>query len=181
LDLEASAAAFDTRGQWLYRGHVLRGLKAMYRRFLSHTSNFSGTAVSELLERLQLPDARGVETIGKIREWDERIVARRHGFRSATDYYHSQRASTRLQELRVPSLVVTTRWDPMVPHATTSPALEHGTPLTSLHAWSKTRINSSLVHWQLPSGGHVAWPALRDPQPSVVHHMLEWLARPEGL
>jgi predicted alpha/beta-fold hydrolase len=125
-------------------------------------------------------------------------------------YYHSERVSTRLHEVNVPGLVVTTRWDPMVPRATTETALV-GTPLdttcfnagsfelgandTSVvdagvfsgrlfnraESWKKARVFPKLVHWELPSGGHVAWPEPPPPQRSVIEHVLDWLWAPTGL
>lgn len=182
LDLEAAVAAFDTKGQWLYRRHVLGGLKEMYRRF--------SLRVGHEASKRGLPDWRQANAIARIRDWDESIVAPRHGFASALSYYHSERASTRLHEVTVPSLVVTTRWDPMVPHATTETALI-GTPLSEhslgtassgdAEPWRRTRVLPNLVHWELPSGGHVAWPEPRPPKRSVIHHMLEWLGAPTGL
>lgn len=174
LDLEATSAAFDTPGQWLYRGHVLRGLKKMYSRFLSHVAE-SGVELSSRIADLGLPDARELAAIDKIRQWDERIVAPRHGFASATEYYRAVRASTRLHEVRLPSLIVTARWDPMVPHATTSPTLAAGTALETKHMWSQRRVEKNVVHWELPSGGHVAWPEPRRPVLSLIDHMLQWL------
>jgi predicted alpha/beta-fold hydrolase len=173
LDLEASAEAFDA-GVWVYRAHVLRGLKAMYRRFVAHVESHD----SSVIARLGLPSLKGLDAISRIRQWDEQIVAPRHGFTSASAYYHAQRVSSRLQELRVPSLVVTARWDPMVPHSTTSPVLLGGVPSSSSDAWRReTALHDKLVHWELPSGGHVAWPSGRKNRDSVVHHMLDWLTK----
>jgi uncharacterized protein len=174
LDLEATSEAFDTPGQWLYRAHVLRGLKKMYARFLSHVAA-GGAPLTSRIATLRLPDARELATIDKIRQWDERIVAPRHGFASAIEYYHAVRASTRLHEVRIPSLIVTTRWDPMVPHATTSPALAAGTALEAKHTWRPRRVENNVEHWELPSGGHVAWPEPRRSAPSLIDHMLQWL------
>jgi uncharacterized protein len=181
LDLEAAVAAFDTPGQWLYRRHVLGGLKHMYGRFAAHAGRH--------LAKRNLPGWREANAIERIREWDEKIVAPRHGFPSATAYYHSQRASTRLHEVKVPSLVVTTRWDPMVPHATTAAVLTgaplpHAAPgdavLRKATPWAQARVFPKLVHWELPSGGHVAWPEPRPPGRSVIEHVLDWLWTPTG-
>ncbi len=170
LDLEASVAAFDTPGQWLYRRHVLGGLKQMYGRFLSHAGGHAA--------KLGLPDAPRANAITRIREWDELIVAPRHGYPSALAYYHAERASTRLDAVRVPSLVVTTRWDPMVPRETTEAALRSAARLEGVEPWVKARVFPKLVHWELPSGGHVAWPEPRPPARSVIEHAVDWLWGP---
>src|SRR5690606_2991561 len=163
-------------GQWLYRRHVLSGLKQMYRRFLSHPGRRMPTRPMPKLD-----EANAIELI---REWDEKVVAPRHGFASAAAYYRSETVSKRLHEVNVPSLVVTTRWDPMVPSYTTRTALA-GTVLEEslggAQAWATSRVFPKLVHWELPSGGHVAWPVPRPPERSVIEHILDWLWAPAGI
>lgn len=180
LDLEASSIAFDAPGQWLYRRHILSGLKAMYQRFSAHTRTAGSKTLATIAER-GLPSWEQAHAIERIQDWDRQIVAPRHGFASAQAYYHSQRVSTRLHEVCVPSLLVTARWDPLVPHTTTDPAVADAQPLESAERWNKTRVNPKLVHWELPSGGHVAWPKATPPESSVVDHLLDWLAMPRDL
>lgn len=180
LDLEAVATAFDAHVPRIYRTHVLRGLKTMYGRFLSHAEQQPNAAVARRIQELKLPDLPSARAIGRIRQWDDTIVARRHGYPNATEYYHAQRASTRLHETRVPSLIVTTRWDPMVLHPTSDPTLKGAMPLIGTFPWSQARVRPGVVHWELPSGGHVAWPKPSLPARSVLEHMLDWLEQPWG-
>jgi hypothetical protein len=128
LDLAAVAAAFDRTRTWIYRVHVLRGLRRAH---------------AELARRRSDPtDTRRIRTI---REWDERIVAPRHGFVSADDYYARTSAGPRLPHLVVPAAWFGTRWDPMVPASTVLPSL--------------TSAGDKLqVHW-FDRGGHVGYPA----------------------
>lgn len=179
LDLEASSAAFDAPSQWLYRRHILSGLKAMYRRFSIHTQAAGSRTLAAVAGR-DLPSWEQASAIERIQDWDKQIVAPRHGFASARAYYHSQRVSTRLHEVRVPSLLMTTRWDPLVPHTTTAPAVADAEPLVSDSRWNKARVNAKLEHWELASGGHVAWPQLAPPERSVLDQLLDWLTAPRG-
>lgn len=180
LDLEASSAAFDAPGQWLYRRHILSGLKAMYRRFSDYTRT-AGSATSRTIAERGLPSWEQARAIERIQDWDKQIVAPRHGYASARAYYHSQRVSTRLHEIRVPTLLVTTRWDPLVPNTTTDPALTGAEQLAPNERWNKSRVNPQLVHWELASGGHVAWPKTTPPERSMLDHLLDWLAAPRDL
>lgn len=129
LDLAASAAAFDRTRSWIYRVHVLRGLRRALTEVTRRRPSFAASH-------------RGVRTI---REWDERVVAPRHGFASADDYYTRASVGPRLRELTVPAAWFGTRWDPMVPASTVLPSLAK--------AGDKLR-----VHW-FDRGGHVGYPA----------------------
>jgi hypothetical protein len=108
---------------------VLGGLKAMYRNCVARGG---GT--------LPLRDALGIRTL---REWDERIVAPRHGFRNAEHYWASTNAGSVVHGINTPTVGVWTEQDPMVPARFVRPALK---PNPMLHeVW-------------LASGGHVGFP-----------------------
>jgi len=82
--------------------------------------------------------------IRTFRTWDDCIVAPRHGFADAADYYARESVAPRLGDLRIPaccSIRRTTRWSPA---RSVRPALAGASPLLT-------------VSW-LPGGGHVAFP-----------------------
>ena len=56
-----------------------------------------------------------------LRTWDQSTVIPRFGFADPDDYYVRASAAGRLNELRVPALLVNTEHDPMVPAATVTP------------------------------------------------------------
>ncbi|WP_437625861.1 YheT family hydrolase [Sorangium sp. So ce1151] len=155
LDLERSVTAIDQPERWLYRRHVLSGLKEMY------TAVASRRAVP-----LPLREALAIRTI---REWDRRIMAPWFGFRSPEAYYASESAAPRLRDLAVPSLIVATEADPMVPLDTVRPALE-AHPLSPLLD----------VQW-LQLGGHVGFPQALSlgfgAVPGLESQVLHWLER----
>lgn len=128
LDLAASAAAFDRTRTWIYRVHVLRALRRAHADFARRRS-----------------DATDTRRIRTIRAWDEHVVAPRHGFASADDYYARASTGPRLGQLAVPAAWFGTRWDPMVPASTVLPSLDA--------AGDKLQ-----VHW-FDRGGHVGYPA----------------------
>ena len=82
--------------------------------------------------------------IRTILEWDERVVAPRHGFTGADDYYARASVAPHLSRLTVPALLVNSTRDPMVPAATIRPSLAAPLPRLTAHL--------------LDAGGHVGFP-----------------------
>ncbi len=151
LDLRAGALAIDQPARRPYRAHVLRGLKAIY---------------AEVARRREVPLAlREARRITTLREWDERIVAPRFGFAGAEDYWRSQSAAPLLHRVRVPTAMIVTAADPMVPLCTLEPHLRRGLAVRPC---------------VLPLGGHVGFPAGVDlglgTSGSVEAQLLAWLA-----
>jgi predicted alpha/beta-fold hydrolase len=139
VDLALSVVEIDSPGFWLYRRYLLRSLADVY------------CAVAA-----RRPVPYPVERIGAIRtirEWDDRVVAPRHGFADAADYYARMSVAPRLPELRLPALLLNSDCDPMVPARAVRPALERELP-------------NLRVEWV--RGGHVAFPDTE---------VIEWLTR----
>lgn len=134
VDLARSQKTIDSPGYWLYRKYLLANLGRIYAAVAARR-----------------PVPYPVERLPEIRtflEWDDRIVAPRHGFAGAADYYARASVAPRLSELRVPALLLNSELDPMVPAASVRPALE-------LHA---PKLE---VRW-VKRGGHVAFPRRLD-------------------
>lgn len=135
LDLQPCAFAFDEPRNWLYRRYVMSGLKRIYE------------AVAET-RPVPLP-VEEVLGIRSIVEWDERIVAPRFGFGGALDYYAQASVAPRLEDLRVPALVVSAPGDPLVPFETVEAVLD-GRGLTGLEMR------------RAEPGGHMGFPSSLD-------------------
>jgi uncharacterized protein len=130
VDLARSQQEIDAPAAWLYRRYLLLNLAATYRAVAARR-----------------PVPYPVERLGEIRTfrgWDDCIVAPRHGFRDAADYYARASVAPRLGSLRVPALLLNSELDPMVPARSVRPALAGASPLLTV-AW-------------VPGGGHVAFP-----------------------
>jgi hypothetical protein len=140
LDLARSAAEIDAPGRGIYRKYLLRSLADIYRSVAARR------AMPYPVERLR--------EIRLLREWDDRIVAPRHGFRDAADYYARASVASRLHELRVPALLFNSDSDPMIPAAAILPSLKRSAP----------RLR---VVWE--RGGHVTFPRAIDAQ------LIAWL------
>ena len=130
LDLAASAAAIDRRRVWIYRAHILRGLKTMYAEVARRRDLSTPTAV--------------VERVRTIREWDERVIVARHGFLSVDDYYARASVGPRLPDLAVRAAWFGARHDPMVPAHVVLPSL--------------ARASEHLTVRWFDRGGHVGFP-----------------------
>lgn len=130
LDLAACCDHIDRPAAVLYRRYILGRLMDIY---------------AEVAARRVLPvSLAAARQIRTQREFDDRIVAPRHGFNGVDDYYQQASVGPRLHQLRVPALVVVAAGDPMVPVVSLRPFL-HPSP---------TRVDARWVN-----GGHVGFPA----------------------
>ena len=131
VDLARSQVAIDAPSLWVYRQYLLNNLKRIYAAIATRRP-------------VPLP----VERLGELRtflEWDDHIVAPRHGFADAADYYARASVVSRLGQLRIPALLVNSEYDPMVPADSVRPAL------------AEIDAPKLRVEW-LRTGGHVAFP-----------------------
>ncbi|HEY2292744.1 MAG TPA: alpha/beta fold hydrolase [Thermoanaerobaculia bacterium] len=143
LDLALSQREIDSPSRWIYRRYLLRSLSEIY------------VAVAAR-HPVPIPVAEALR-IPTILEWDDRVVAPRHGFTDAGDYYARASVAPRQPDLRVPALLLSSEWDPMVPAHTVRAALTRPAP----------RLQ---VRW-IASGGHVAFPRAL----AVDEWVVEWL------
>ncbi len=158
LDLSRGADDIDTPARWLYRYHVLSALKVMMQAVARRGTLPLPTPLAEL------------ERISTIREWDDRLVAPRHGFASAADYYHQVSVGPRLGQLQIPTLLWGARHDPMVLSRSVTAALTDPSPALELH-WSDR-------------GGHVGFPTDvtlgLDGPPGLEAQAITWLLTHRG-
>lgn len=130
VDLARSQQEIDSPVYWVYRHYLLRNLKTLY---------------AAVAARRPVPFP--VERLDEIRtflQFDNFLVAPRHGFADAADYYARASVAPHLAHLQVPALLLNSELDPMVPARSVRPALEGASPLLRV-AW-------------MPGGGHVAFP-----------------------
>lgn len=152
LDLDRGATALDSPAAWLYRRYILPGLQ-------QHLD------AVEKLRPVPADRARRARVRG-IREWDDLVVAPRWGFASAEDYYARASVAPILDRIALPSWIVESENDPMVPVWTLTNAL--------------ARVSATTEVTWTPRGGHVGMPADLDlgrPGPKGLHaQLLSWIA-----
>ena len=129
IDLKPNARAIDQPRGAFYRRHVLNGLKDIYRNVAARRE-----------VPLSIKEASRIDTI---EQWDERIIAPRHGFAGAEDYWAQTSACNVLEDIGIPTLFIASERDPMVGIDTVRPWLRKATKLR--------RIVTN-------QGGHVGFP-----------------------
>jgi predicted alpha/beta-fold hydrolase len=101
LDLDACCTVIDQPSRLPYRRYMLDLLKEIYR---------------EVAVRHPVPlPVDAVDQIGKQREFDDRVIAPRHGFDGVEDYYRQASVGPHLGRIDRPALLVWGEQDPMVP------------------------------------------------------------------
>jgi uncharacterized protein len=154
IDLKPSARAIDQPRGAFYRRHVLSALKDIYRH---------------VAERREVPLlAEEAFRIDTIEQWDERVIAPRHGFTGAEDYWAQTSACTVLGDIKAPTLFVAAEQDPMVQIDTLRPWLQNASTLRRVI----TR-----------QGGHVGFPRNVDlglgTGGTVEDQVIGWLLAPK--
>ncbi len=147
-------------------------------RQLDKASNiiYARRFVTRLKERIRakerltpgLFDLSGLDQVENIYDFDDRFTAQAFGFGSAANYYATQSSNQFLDRIRVPTLLVQAKDDPLIPFTvydhpafSTNPhlrllAVEHGGHLGFI---SKTRprfwLDQVLVNWVLEARNNV--------------------------
>ncbi len=101
MDLAVCVDALEERRNAIYQWHFVRNLKRRMRR-----------------KAAACPGRWSLEALGRIRsirEFDDAYTAPFHGFRDAADYYHRASAVRGIDQIRVPTLIITAADDPFVP------------------------------------------------------------------
>src|ERR1044071_1141003 len=101
IDLDSCAGALESRGNALYRWSFVKHLRARVRR----KGRLSPGKY----------DARALRRVRTIREFDERITAPHGGYRDASDYYARTSSRLVLGDIRVPTLIIHSADDPLIP------------------------------------------------------------------
>jgi len=83
----------------LYRGHLLRRMRAAYRRKFA---------------RLPSPLVVEVDRLRSFYEFDDKITAPLHGFKNADDYYHRASSRRYLKGIHTKTLILHARDDPFM-------------------------------------------------------------------
>ena len=101
IDLDSCAAALERRGNALYRWSFVKHLRNRVRR----KDRLSPGAY----------DTRALRHVRTIREFDERFTAPQGGYRDAADYYERTSSRAVIGRIRVPTLIIHSEDDPLIP------------------------------------------------------------------
>lgn len=122
LDLEPCQAHLDQG--WFYRSHLLRGLRPCYQAWVREGRNVRDV---------------DIDRIRTLWEWDREVVCPRFGFEGPKDYYEQVSIRDRYAAAQVPTLILGSQHDPMIPFSSIEPHLRQ-TDFVSHQFW--------------PHGGH---------------------------
>lgn len=103
IDLHACCLELRKRKNRLYEERFVKSLKQRYRR--------------RVLAHPELYSLEGLDEVRTVIGFDDRITARYFGFGSAERYYALQSSGQYVPEIRVPTLVIQAKDDPMIPFA----------------------------------------------------------------
>jgi predicted alpha/beta-fold hydrolase len=109
LLLGVCATKLDSGFSKCYRANLLRELKKYMRIKLQHLEH-----IGQSEEAMKIKALGDLSAIGSFWEYDDRVVAKLHGFIDVHDYY--QRSSSRqyLKSIKVPTLLIQANDDPFM-------------------------------------------------------------------
>lgn len=149
IDLAASVDAIERPVNFIYQNRFMARLKDRIRR-----------------RHLQAPDVYTLEYLPKIRtirEFDDHYTARLFGFGTAANYFRTQSSNQFLGHIRVPTLVIHAKDDPMVP----SSSFDH----------TAFGENPYLKLALVEHGGHLGFLARGTPRFWLDAVVLDWIER----
>lgn len=151
LVLEACSLHMDKGFSRFYQRYLLNLLKANARRKLKV---YPGTLPIDLAQ---------LKRVRRIREFDDLITAKAHGFDDAIDYYRRSSAMPVLPQIRKPTLIIHAKDDPFMDHHVI-PAAGH--------------LPANIEYQLTEHGGHVGFVGgtLRRPEMWLEKRIPDWLA-----
>jgi len=147
IDLAASVRKMSRRENWIYESRFVSRLKERIRR----------RAVS-------LPGVYDVSVLDKCKtvyEFDDKVTAPFFGFGSADNYYATQSSNQFLELIRIPTLLIQAKDDPLIPFEIFDHPAIHG--------------NENITLIAVEHGGHLGFLSHRAPRFWVDRVVLQWL------
>ncbi len=149
IDLARSVRAMDKPSNVFYVRRFLDRLRSRVRR------------KSKLSPDLYTQD--GLDEVKTIWEFDDRFTAPLFGFKTAANYYATQSAINFLHAIRIPTLVIAAKDDPLVPF--------------EIYRHSVFDENPSLTLLAPEHGGHLGFLSRRKPRFWLDGVILAWIER----
>jgi uncharacterized protein len=147
IDLASCAEALGKRENFIYDWRFLLGLTRKIRR-----------------RARQAPDLYSVEHLEKIRtiaDFDDFYTARMFNFGTAANYYRTQSSNQFLERIRIPTLVIVAKDDPLVPF--------------EVYDHPAFRENPCLHLLAVDHGGHLGFVARSQPRFWLDGVILDWI------
>ena len=149
IDLSACSDALELPGNFIYENRFLDRLKdRIRRRYQQYPS---------------LYDIGPIDRVRTIRQFDDTYTAKLFGFGTAENYFATQSSNQFLETIRIPSLLIQAKDDPMIPFRV------YGHPAI--------RSNQNLRLIAPDHGGHVGFIARGQPRFWLDSVIADWVRR----
>lgn len=157
IDLAECVCRIDARENFLYQQRFVRSLRRRYmRRHMAEPDRFP---------------LNGLDRIGTIYDFDDQFTAPHFGFGTAANYYRTQSALNFVAGIRVPTVVVQAKDDPMIPF--------------ELYSDPRLATNPAIQVRAVRHGGHLGFISRRQPRfwldPAIIQWITEQLGRARRL
>lgn len=149
IELATCVRALDRPSNYLYARRFLNRLRDRVRR------------KSKLARHLYTEE--GLDDLKTIWEFDDCVTARLFGFGTAANYYETQSSARYLDSIRVPTLVITAKDDPLVPF--------------KIYNHPAFQKNPAICLIATQFGGHLGFISRHRPRFWVDHVALDWIER----
>lgn len=147
IDLAACVRCIDKPSNLLYARRFLDRLRSRVRRKSISSPHLYNTAA--------------LDDVKTIWEFDDRYTAPLFGFGTAANYYATQSAAGYLDAIRIPTLVICSKDDPLVPF--------------KVYDQPAFRTNSALTLLATEYGGHLGFLSRRRPRFWLDGVVLDWI------
>ena len=147
LDLAACVRQTGERENWIYSRRFLSRLKERIRK---RADSLAGIC-----------DVEAVQRCRTVYEFDDLVTAKFFGFGPADNYYATQSCNQFLHRIRVPTLLVQAKDDPLIPFDVFSHPAIANNPFIELYA--------------VDHGGHLGFVASAEPRFWVDRILLKWI------
>jgi predicted alpha/beta-fold hydrolase len=142
VDLVYASWNLRRMGNRIYEANFVSSLKRTMSKRRRLVAGLLDTGMSPLPNRLM--------------DWDERLTAPVWGFSDATDYYQKSSAGPLLKNIHVPSLMIWSKDDPIVPH-------------DSYHRFT---LSNAIETLEADRGGHLGFVGSRSTDQD--RHWMDW-------
>lgn len=142
--------------------HMDKGFSRVYQRYLLNLLKANAARKLKAYPETLPISLRQLKKVRRIREFDDLITAKIHGFADAIDYYRQCSAMPLLSKITQPTLII---------HAKDDPFMDH-------HSIPAQEFLPDNVHYQLTEhGGHVGFigGTLRRPKMWLETRIPDWL------
>ena len=147
LDLAACVRQTGKRENWIYSRRFVSRLKERIRK---RADSLAGIC-----------DVEAVQRCRTVYEFDDLVTAKFFGFGTADNYYATQSCNQFLHRIRVPTLLVQAKDDPLIPFDVFSHPAIANNPFIELYA--------------VDHGGHLGFVASAEPRFWVDRILLKWI------